>query len=127
MQASKKRYGFPKSVRLLHRADYRKVYSGGRRRNLDLVVAFALRHESPWSRIGLTVPGSLGDAVERNRVKRRLREVVRKHLSELGPGWDVVLNARPPVKSASFAHLEETIRFFFGSCARSSGSLRPKT
>ncbi|MBI4464126.1 MAG: ribonuclease P protein component [Acidobacteria bacterium] len=103
---------------MLRKADYRKVYSAGRRRNLDIVVAFAMRNGKPQSRVGITVPGSLGGAVERNRVKRRLREIARKHLEELENGWDIVLNARPAILSARFAPIEETLQEFFQACAR---------
>ena len=118
LRASGKRYGFPKSVRLLRTTDYRKVYSEGRRWNLDFLVAFALANGKPLSRVGLTVPRALGDAVERNRLKRRLREAARKHLSELGPGWDIDFNPRPAAKTVEFARLEETVQKFFLSCAR---------
>lgn len=118
-QVSGKKYGFPKKARLLRTTDYRKVYSQGRRRNLDFLIAFALATGKPLSRIGLTVPASLGGAVERNRLKRRLREAVRRHRSQLGPGWDIVFNPRPAAKSVRFAQLEETVRKFFLACARS--------
>jgi len=113
-----KRYGFPKSARLLRTADYRKVYSEGRRKNLEWLAAFTLATGKPGSRVGLTVPGSFGSAVERNRVKRRLREAVRKNWSELGPGWDIVLHPRPAALTLEFARIEETIRRFFQTCAR---------
>jgi ribonuclease P protein component len=112
------RFGFPKRTRLLRAADYRKVYDRGRRRNLDFLLAFVLENGEPVSRVGLTVSRAVGSSVERNRVKRRLRETVRKHLPELGPGWDIVLNARPAVKEVEFAVLDETVRKFFLACAR---------
>ena len=102
---------------MLRTADYRKVYAEGRRRNLDFLVAFLRANGRPASRVGLTVPRSLGGAVERNRLKRRLREAVRKHWQELEPGWDVVINPRPTAKSAKFPELEEAIRKLFLHCA----------
>ena len=116
-----KLYGFPKSVRLLHKADYRKVYTEGRRRNLEVVVAFAFASGQPVSRIGITAPRSVGGAVERNLVKRRLREAARKHLRELGPGWDIVLNTRAATLAASLAQLEEALQKLFRACASASG------
>ena len=122
----KKRFGFPKSVRLLRTADFRKVYSEGRRRNVDWLLAFSLPTGKPLSRVGFAVPSSLGGAVERNRVKRRLREAVRTNLSELGPGWDIVLRPRSPALSLEFAAIEETVQKFFRACARSAGDRRPE-
>ena len=114
-----KRFGFPKQARLLRTADFRKVYDNGRRRNLDFLLAFALENGASESRIGFTVPRAAGGSVERNRIKRRLRESVRKHLAELGPGWDIVFNARQGAKEAEFAAIDEAVRKFFLSCARS--------
>ena len=125
LQASgNKKFGFPKSVRLLRTTDFRKVYTEGRRSNLDFLVAFALANGKPLSRVGLTVPRALGEAVERNRLKRRLREAARKHLNELGPGWDIVFNPRPAAKTVEFARLEETVQKLFLSCARQASEPR---
>ncbi len=119
-EGSKIRLGFPKQVRLLRGADYRRVYSKGRRRSLGFLVTFSLANGMSFSRIGLTVPRSLGGAVERNFLKRRLREASRRHLQELGPGWDIVFNPRHAAKSVSFARLEAAVESFFLACARAA-------
>ena len=113
MRSSQRQHGLPKSARLRRTADYRKVYAEGRRRNLGLLVGFARANGERTSRIGITVSRALGGAVERNRLKRRLREAVGKHRAELGPGWDIVLQPRAAAKTAPFAELEEAIRSFF--------------
>ena len=118
MRSSQRQHGLPKSARLLRTADYRKVYAEGRRRNLGLLVGFARINGEPASRIGLTVSRALGGAVERNRLKRRLREVVRRHRAELGPGWDIILQPRAAAKTVPFAELEETVQKFFLACAQ---------
>ncbi len=121
--SSERQYGFPKSLRLLRTADYRKVYAEGRRRNLGILVAFARTSGEQPSRVGMTVPRALGGAVERNRLKRRLREAVRKHRADLGPGWDIVFHPRAKAKTVEFAELEAAVQSFFASCARASGGL----
>ncbi|MBI3934617.1 MAG: ribonuclease P protein component [Acidobacteria bacterium] len=110
--------GFPKSAHLLRSADFRKVYAEGRRRNLDWLVAFSLATANQTSRIGFTVPAAFGPAVLRNRVKRRLREAVRKNWAELGPGWDLVMNPRRAALELDAARMEAAIRKLFQSCAR---------
>ena len=117
VRSSQRQHGLPKSARLLRTADYRKVYAEGRRRNLGLLVGFSRANGERASRIGITVSRALGGAVERNRLKRRLREAVRKHRAELGPGWDIVLQPRAAAKTVPFRELEETIRNFFVACA----------
>ena len=121
-KSSKNGSGLPKQMRLLRSVDYRKVYAKGRRRSLDFLVAFALANGKSLSRIGFTVPRAVGGSVERNRIKRRLRETTRKHLAELGPGWDIVFNVRQSAKQAEFATIEHAVRRFFLSCARDSNS-----
>ena len=122
MRPSQPKLGFPRSARLLRSTDFRRVYAKGRRRNLGFLVAFFLASGERASRVGLTVPRSLGGAVERNRLKRRLREAVRKHRAELGPGWDIVLQPRPAAKTTPLPEIEEALRAFFLACARSSSS-----
>lgn len=116
-----KHYGFQKSVRLLRSADFRTVYANGRRRNFDWVVAFTLATGKPSSRIGFTVPAAFGPAVDRNRIKRRLREAARKNWALLGPGWDIVLNPRRSALTLSSARIDMTVQELFRSCTRGSG------
>jgi ribonuclease P protein component len=68
-----------------------------------------MRTDRAESRIGLSTPRSLGGAVQRNRVRRRLRELVRARLERIGPGWDLLLIARPAAGEASRAELGAAI------------------
>ena len=65
-------------------------------------------------RAGIAVGKRVGGAVQRNRVKRRIRELLRARLVELTPGWDVVISARPPAAAASFAELGAAIDQLLG-------------
>jgi len=56
-------------------------------------------------RVGVVVPRYSGSAVDRNRLKRRLRELVRTHLLPVAPSADVVIRARPDAYTASFEAL----------------------
>jgi ribonuclease P protein component len=68
-----------------------------------------MRTDRAESRIGLSTPRSLGGADQRNRVRRRLRELVRARLERIGPGWDLLLIARPAAGEASQAELGAAI------------------
>jgi ribonuclease P protein component len=59
--------------------------------------------------LGVSVSKRLGNAVSRNRVRRRIRELVRARLRELQPGWDVVIVARSPAATAPFLSLGEAL------------------
>ena len=111
--SSERPNGLPKSARLLRSADYRKVYAEGRRRNLGILTVMSRATGEQPSRIGMAVSRAFGGAVERNRLKRRLREAVRRHRADLGPGWDIVFHPRAEAKTAKFADLETAVRTFF--------------
>jgi ribonuclease P protein component len=62
-----------------------------------------------FTRIGFSVSRRVGGAVVRNRVKRRLREVMRRRLAGIAPGYDLVVTARPDAASASVETLDQEI------------------
>lgn len=121
---------FPKEARILRRADFRLVYDNGIRLPGPLFAAFCLaRHpkDQPASaidpaplrtmgRLGITTPRAAGKAVDRNRMKRRLREAFRLHRAELDPRWDIVLNPRRPVLAAAFPDVERAILKLIQRC-----------
>ena len=121
--SSKRIYGLPKSVRLLRTSDYRKVYAEGRRRNLGVLVAFSRMTGDQPSRVGMAVSKAFGGAVDRNRLKRRLREAVRRNRPELGPGWDIIFHPRTQAKQAKFSDLEAAVRDFFETLRRQAKTL----
>jgi ribonuclease P protein component len=75
------------------------------------VVLCALPNDRPYSRFGFSVSSRIGSAVIRNRIKRRLREIVRLWMQQIRPGWDVILIARRPIRSADYHQME-------AACAR---------
>ena len=97
---------FPKSARLLKRADFLRVYENGRRHFGSHMTFFYLDRNADKTtgrpRIGFTVSRALGGSVERNRIRRRVREAVRMNLAALQRAVDVVIN---PKRSAAKAAL----------------------
>jgi ribonuclease P protein component len=99
---------FPKSRRLLKHADFQRVYQTGRRQFTGNMTVFFLRRDdasAEGARIGLTVGKVLGGAVERNRIKRRMREAVRLSGVPREALVDIVFNPRKSVLDLRFAEL----------------------
>jgi ribonuclease P protein component len=109
---------FPRSARILRSADFRTVYDHGTRVSGPLFAAFCKPRESDGTgvRIGLTVSKKLGDAVVRNRIKRRLREAFRLHRAEWNLDFDIVLNPRKAAILAPFADLERALAEVIRKC-----------
>ncbi|HKW88229.1 MAG TPA: ribonuclease P protein component [Candidatus Acidoferrales bacterium] len=96
----------PPDWRLVRRAEFEAVYRGGRRRTSATFVIFLRPNGSEKTRFGMSVKKALGNAVARNRIRRRVREVLRLHREEILPGWDVVIHPNRAAGSMEFAKLE---------------------
>ena len=94
---------------LRRRADFEAIGRHGTARSSPLLVLRWMRTERPETRIGLSTPRTLGGAVQRNRVRRRLRTLLRERLGGIGPGWDLLLIARPGAGDADYAELGAAI------------------
>src|SRR5215510_5231696 len=98
---------FPRNVRLLRHADFQAVYQTGRKHFSGNMTAFYReRDRSAGPRVGFTVGKVLGGAVERNRIRRRMRAAVRRHLSEIALPVDIVMHPRRSVLTMEFARLD---------------------
>ena len=101
--------------RLRKHADYQLVYKSGRKQFAKNIAYFHAvrpddrRSDTAGARVGLTVPKALGKAVDRNRIKRRMREAVRRNLGLLSAPLDVVLHPRRIVIEMEFAALEREV------------------
>lgn len=86
---SKRVFSFPKASRLLKHSTFQNVYEGGRRHFSPTMTFFYILKESAsadlssQAQVGITVGRALGGAVDRNRIKRRMRDLVRHQLGPL--------------------------------------------
>ena len=100
-------------VRLRKHADYQRAYAAGRKRQ-SASMSWFLAPQSPAvtpasPRVGLTAGKVLGKAHERNRIKRRMKEALRRHLDLLPPGCDLILHPRRTVLTMDFKKLEAEV------------------
>lgn len=109
--SAKKR--FPKSHRLLRHSDFEHVYKQGRRHFAAHMTVFYRYRETEQQheglRIGLTVGKTLGGAVQRNRIKRRLREAVRLNGFPANVSADVVINPKRTLLAMDFAEIRDEV------------------
>ena len=101
----------------MRRPDFQKVYKEGGRVSGPFFAGVYLAVEGQArARVGFAVPKALGGSVTRNRIKRRLREAVRLNLGQLGPRWNVVLQARKSALTAAFPDLVREVGRLFARC-----------
>lgn len=92
--------------RLTDGASFREAVRTGRRSGARTVVVHLAPGDGPGSpRVGFVVSKAVGDAVTRNRVKRRLRHLAREHLTSLPGSAVLVIRALPAAATASSAEL----------------------
>lgn len=96
--------------RLRSARDFRRVREGGRSWANPLLVLGALPNRSVPTRCGFVVSKAQGNAVERNRLKRRVREAVRLIYQHIVPGWDVVFVVRKGVATAPWPQLQQAVQ-----------------
>lgn len=119
------------SIRLRRHADYQQMYKRGRKHQAKHMSYFvALRKPAaegapahlqvpPGPRVGLTVGKVLGNAVTRNRIKRRLRAAVRQHIDIIaGFNIDLALHPRKAVFDMNWALLESEVALVFRTIAK---------
>lgn len=96
-----------RASRLRKTSDFNAVRRGGRSWADAMLVLNARPNDTQSSRFGFTVSKRLGNAVERNRLKRRLKSVVAS--SDVKCGWDVVLVARQRARRAGYHDLARSV------------------
>ena len=104
----------PGFVRLKNSAEFQSVYKGGERRDSRSFVVFLLANGLDRSRVGLTTPRKIGIAVQRNRIRRRVREILRLAWPLVPRGVDIVINPRRSASGREFAELRAELLSLLG-------------
>lgn len=107
-------YKLPKEKKILKAQEFKQTLKSGIKFVLPEVVLFSAKNDKDTSRMGLIVTKKIGNAVIRNKIKRRLREVFRKtkhHYDEKKEPLDLVFIARANAKTASYEKLSQSFEF----------------
>ena len=105
---------FPKQFRLRNSVEFKKVYERGAKKISRSFVVFTLANGLEYSRFGLTTPRKLGPAHERNRIKRRVREILRTARMVIPGGLDVVVNPKRTAHDRDFSELRDELVTLLG-------------
>jgi ribonuclease P protein component len=89
----------------VRKGEFDAVYRTGKRRSSSYFTVFFRANQLTESRFGFSIKKALGGAVVRNRIRRRVREIVRCHRSEMPAGWDIVIHPKSKVLKAEFVAL----------------------
>jgi ribonuclease P protein component len=100
--------------RLKKKKDLERVFKKGQIIKEGFLVLKLIKNHLEISRFGLVVSQKISKrAAIRNKIKRRLREIIKRKLVKTKKGWDVVLVARPGLENKDFWEMEETINKLF--------------
>ena len=108
-----RRFALPRAARITRSEEIRELFRRGKRRKTRHLDAFVSPSPSAFARWGVVVPKHKHEIVERNRVKRRLREVGRTvvlpALRNSGAALDVLVRARPEAYQAEYDELRREL------------------
>jgi ribonuclease P protein component len=111
---------FPRERRLRTPADFKRVYSQGRRISNEFFTANSQPNQMPLPRLGMSVAvRTMGGAVERNRLRRMIRESFRLHQALLLP-LDIVVGVRSAARSAPSAQLRASLEQLWSRLGRAA-------
>lgn len=102
-----------RNFRLKQAIDFKRVKRFGKSYAHPLIVLVVQAARGENTQIGVSAGKSVGGAVERNRAKRLAREAVRPLLSQLQPGWKIILICRSQILKANFADIQKSLQELF--------------
>ena len=111
VNAAPGREGFPKSARLRKRPEFLNLSRTGKKVHSPNFIVISTNNERGESRLGITVSSKVGNAVVRNRIKRRLREIFRRRRREWVSASDIVVIARKGAAALSSALIQKEIDY----------------
>ncbi len=97
------------TIALKQNHEFRRLYNKGKSAVSPYFAIYCRKNRRPVSRLGITTGVKLGNAVKRNRVRRRIRALYRTNEAQILPGYDIVVVART---KAVFSHYSELERSF---------------
>lgn len=101
----------PKKFRLRKNLDFKKVYKRAKSIADPYLVLYIKKNHLNNTRIGFSISKKLGKAHERNYLKRQFREIIRKNLTNIKPGFDLIFIARQKIKGLDYQDVEKSMEY----------------
>ena len=89
--------------------EFRRLYSNGKSAASKYIVIYTRKNYKHTNRLGITVSTKIGGAVQRNRIRRRLKEIYRINEQFLQVGYDIVIVARISARCAEWTNLKSSV------------------
>lgn len=102
------------SVSLKKNSDFEHVFKKGRYIAAPHIVIYMLENGGKTNRIGITVTKKIGKSVERNRLRRLIRENYRRIEGKIRTGLDIVIVARNTAGAAVYGEIKKEMEYIFG-------------
>lgn len=99
-----------KSLRLTKNLEFKNVYRSGRRWTSPFFTMYIKKNDLGCSRLGVSVSKKVGNSVVRNKIKRRIKEIVRTNYDFIKSGWDIIFSVRPLSVNLDYATMEKEIK-----------------
>jgi len=93
--------------------EFKRLYNKGKSAASKYVAVYCARNRTAINKLGITVSTKLGGAVQRNRIRRRLKEIYRLSEKSLRTGYNIVLVARQASRDAKWKDLESSVLYLF--------------
>lgn len=90
--------------------EFRKVYKHGKSFANKYLVVYILKNKTDQTRIGISISKKVGNAITRNRIRRRMKEIYRLKIDEnIKKGYDLVFISRVAAKDANYKDIEKSM------------------
>lgn len=98
-----------KALRLTKNLEFINVYKSGRRISSPFFVMYIKKNDLGYSRLGVSVSKKVGKSVVRNKIKRQIKEIIRKNYDFINSGLDIVFSVKPAAVQLNYAQIEKEI------------------
>jgi len=93
--------------------EFKRIYNKGKSTASKFVAVYCIKNHSMVNRLGITVSKKLGGAVQRNRIRRRIKEIYRLNESTFITGYSIIIVARQRSRYAEWNELQSSVLYLF--------------